>query len=423
MRKKFIILSFDAVGNKDFINLIKLPNFKELKENSSYSNNVESVYPSLTYPAHTSIATGKLPINHGIINNILIQPERKNPDWFWYKNQINGSTIYDIAKEKGLKTCTLLWPVTGKSKSIDFNLPEIFPNRKWQNQIMVSALNGSPLFQAKIEKLYGHLRKGYEQPYLDNFTFNTLMYVLKNNLADFIMVHFTDTDTHKHIFGTKSNHISQSLKRHDKRLGEIISFLKENNIYDSSTLIALGDHSFKDAEYVIKLNNLFLKNNLIKLNSKNIITEYDAYLNFCDGSAYVYVKNKHEVKMVYDLIYNFSKENNNCIKNILSSEEAKKLGASDKCTFMLEANDNYYFINDYLGNTIEKTKGNHAIANHGYNPKDDNYKTVFFCKAPNVKKNFDIGPIRLIDEGATIFNMLGKVPSNIDGNILNSIFI
>ncbi|WP_195972211.1 hypothetical protein [Clostridium thermobutyricum] len=159
------------------------------------------------------------------------------------------------------------------------------------------------------------------------------------------------------------------------------------------------------------------------MNSKNVIKEYDAYLNFCDGSAYVYVKNKYKVKMVYDLICNFSKENNNCIKNIISSEEAKKLGASDKCTFMLEANDNYYFINDYLGNTIEKTKGKHAIANHGYNPKDDNYKTIFFCKAPNVKKNFDIGPIRLIDEGATIFNMLGKVPSDIDGNILNSIFI
>lgn len=422
MKEKFIILSFDAIGNTDFNHLTSLTYFNEYIKDCSYSSEVTSVYPSLTYPAHTSIATGKLPVNHGVINNILIQPERLTPDWFWYRKYINGGTIYDAAKFAGLRTCTLLWPVTGKARSIDLNLPEIFPNRKFQNQILVSALNGSPLFQARVEKLYGHLRQGFDQPYLDNFTFSCLMHVLNNDLADFIMVHFTDTDTHKHNFGTTNPHIFQSLKRHDKRLGTVIDFLKENDIYDTSTLICLGDHSFKDAEYVIKLNRLFLENELITVQDGKIV-DFKAYLNFCDGSAYVYVNDKSYVKIVYDLIKDFSSKNDNCIEEILSSKEAEALGASNKCTFMLEAKDNYYFINDFSKNIIEETKDKHAVANHGYNPHDENYKTVFFCKSPTVKKDFNIGPMSLIDEGATIFELLNYEPDKIDGKILNQIFI
>ena len=89
MKKKFIILSFDAVSNKDFEYIRNLKNFKELINDSSYCRNVESVYPSLTYPAHTSISTGKLPINHGIVNNIKVEPFRKKADWFWRQHFYN----------------------------------------------------------------------------------------------------------------------------------------------------------------------------------------------------------------------------------------------------------------------------------------------------------------------------------------------
>ncbi|MEI2422037.1 alkaline phosphatase family protein, partial [Arthrospira platensis SPKY2] len=101
---------------------------------------------------------------------------------------------------------------------------------------------------------------GLKQPNLDNFTFESLMYVLKKDLADFILVHLTDVDAHKHKFGTNSNEVKEALKRQDNRLSQVINFLKENNIYDDSTLIVLGDHSFKNANYVIKLNKLFLEN-------------------------------------------------------------------------------------------------------------------------------------------------------------------
>ncbi|MBM7833749.1 ectonucleotide pyrophosphatase/phosphodiesterase [Clostridium sardiniense] len=421
MKEKFIILSFDAVDTNDFKYIKTLPNFKKLMEQSSYSDIVKSVYPSLTYPAHVSISTGKYPINHGIVNNIKIEPFRKNPDWFWEQKYINGPTIYDVAKESGLRTCALLWPVTAKSKTIDLNLPEVFANRPWQNQILVSALNGTLSFQLKLNNLFGKLRDGLNQPNLDNFTFESLMYVLKNDLADFILVHLTDVDTHKHNFGIKSPKIKEALNRHDDRLGKIIKFLEDNNIYENSTLIALGDHSFKDADYVIKLNKFFLDKGYIKVNNKNKITSWDIYCNYCDGSAYIYINKNSNIsrETVYALIDNFSKNNNKCIKNIYSNKEAVSFGADRNCDFMLEANDGYYFINSIDGYIIEETSGNHDVATHGYFPESLDYRTFFMIKGKNIKKNNYIGDMSLIDEGTTILNMLNSSIKECDGKILD----
>lgn len=421
MKKKFIILSFDAVSNKDFEYIRNLKNFKSLIKDSSYCENVESVYPSLTYPAHTSISTGKLPINHGIINNIKVEPFRKKADWFWRQDYINGKTIYDSAKEKGFRTCALFWPVTAKSKTVDLNLPEVLPNRFWQNQIIVSALNGTLGFQLKVNNMFGHLRDGINQPNLDNFTFESLMYVLKNDLADFILVHFTDVDTKKHQLGTKNPKIKNALNRHDERLGKIVSYLKENNIYDESTIITLGDHGCKDTTFVIKINRLFLENGYIKVKNEKI-KSYDAYCNYCDGSAYIYLNNKDIKDEVYNFLKDFSLKNNNCIKNIYSKEEAISFGADPNSDFMLEANDGYYFINDYSPNIIEETKGKYDLGTHGYFPKDNNYKTFFTIKDKSIKNNYEISSMTIMDEGATIFHMLNDKIDNLDGKVITEIF-
>lgn len=57
--RRMVVISLDAVGARDLAYLKTLPNFQKLREQSGYCDHVESVYPSITYPAHTSIVTGK----------------------------------------------------------------------------------------------------------------------------------------------------------------------------------------------------------------------------------------------------------------------------------------------------------------------------------------------------------------------------
>ena len=112
---------------------------------------VDSVYPSITYPAHTTIVTGRYPCHHGVVNNTKIQPGRKSPDWYWQRKYIRGTTLYDEARSKGMTTAALLWPVTAKAK-ITYNVPEIFANRPWTNQILTSLANGTPMYQFRLNQ-------------------------------------------------------------------------------------------------------------------------------------------------------------------------------------------------------------------------------------------------------------------------------
>lgn len=71
LTKHLIVVSFDGLSTLDFDKISRLPNFKAFIDKASICKKVYSVYPSLTYPAHTTIVTGKYPKNHGIINNTL----------------------------------------------------------------------------------------------------------------------------------------------------------------------------------------------------------------------------------------------------------------------------------------------------------------------------------------------------------------
>lgn len=99
MEKRYVIvISFDAVSKEDLDFLSKLPNFSKLIKEGSLIKNVESIYPSLTYPAHATIVTGKYPKNHGVINNTILDFNSYNPDWYWYRKYIYGDTIFDLAE-------------------------------------------------------------------------------------------------------------------------------------------------------------------------------------------------------------------------------------------------------------------------------------------------------------------------------------
>lgn len=413
MKNKYVIvISFDAVSEEDLEFLSKQPNFSKLIKNGALIKNVESVYPSLTYPAHATIVTGKYPKNHGVINNTVLDFKNDNPDWYWYRKYIKGDTIFDLAEKSGMKTCSILWPVTARSK-ITYNMPEIFCTKRYDNQILKSALAGSKIYQVNMNKKFGYLRQGMEEPYLDNFATEVAKKTIRELKPNLILLHLIDSDSQKHKYGIENKEVIESLKRHDERLGEIIESLKLAGIYEDSTIIALGDHSQINVNNVIKLNSILMKNDLINVNG-NKIKSYKAIAKSCDGSSYIYLKNKNDVetrKKVRDILNELKNKYSNVIEEVYNNEEIKNLGADINASFMIEAKRGYYFIDDFLGEAIEvideSSKIKHKLrASHGYLPSRDNYKTFFIAYGKTIKKGVVLEKGKLINHGPTISKIL-----------------
>lgn len=424
--KHTIIISFDAVGSRDWSTLQELPHFKKFIDNSAYCKEVSSVYPSLTYPAHTSIVTGNYPNRHGIINNKLIQPKRETPDWFWKRKYVKGTTFYDEARKSGMKVAALLWPVTAGAK-IHYNIPEILANRPWETQELVSFLNGSPIYELELLRNFGHLRDGVKQPALDNFTQQSLLHTLRKYKPGLTMVHFTDVDSNLHDYGIDAPEVKAAFLRHDTRLKEIIETLKSAEMYDDSAIIILGDHSQIAVKNVIYPNYLLKRKGYITLKN-NKIQSWRAYAHNCDGSCYIYLKDKNDLELkaeIKKVLEEMKEQFPEAIEYIFTGEEAEAMGADGDCAFMLEAFEGWYFLAEYEELTTEvnmkSNKAHMMLGTHGFLPKKNNYNTFFAAKGVGIASDVEVKEMSLVDEGPTIAKLLGLELPDTDGKVIKEL--
>ena len=59
---------------------------------------VKSIYPSVTYPAHATMATGCYPNRHGIVGNIIFSTNPEDDIWQWDASAIQVEDIFTAAK-------------------------------------------------------------------------------------------------------------------------------------------------------------------------------------------------------------------------------------------------------------------------------------------------------------------------------------
>lgn len=424
----FIIVSFDALSNRDLPTLEHLPGFRRLMKDASFSKKVFSVYPSNTYPCHSSISTGMYPMNHGVTSNTRLQVNRKSPDWNWTRDRIKVDTFYDAAMRKGYTTCALLWPVTGKSQ-ITYNLPERFANRPWETQTGVVLANGTPKFLLDIEMRFRHLRNGIKQPELDLFVEAAAHYTLKEKKPNVMMIHFVELDSMRHKYGYDSKEAHEALLSYDQKLSGLFRLLDEEDMMNKTTLFVLGDHDQIPVHTAMHLNSIFKDKGLLRTHGEKT-SDYDAYAEGMDGSCYIHLKDPQDLNLktrVFEILERLKEREDFGIEKIYSQEEAISFGANKNAAFMLEAKRGFFFENDHRKpaqvRVNQKADGSdhHGKSTHGYHPEKEDYQTVFFATGKRIKKNVEISSMSLIDEGPTFAHLMGTKLHDTDGRILHEI--
>jgi len=103
----------------------EVPNLRRFVTEGSYAAGVVGVLPTLTYPSHTTLITGTAPSRHGIVNNTTYDPMQINRGgWFWYAGDNKARTLWDAARDAGLTTANVHWPVSVAAKNVTWNLPQ-----------------------------------------------------------------------------------------------------------------------------------------------------------------------------------------------------------------------------------------------------------------------------------------------------------
>lgn len=424
--KNLLVISVDALNKHDYDFIQTLPNFNSFFVEGAHSKEVTSVYPSVTYTCHTSLSTGHYPHAHGIFNNELPDPSKPtNQAWHWYEKEIKVPTFFDYARQAGLTTCSILWPVMAGA-DLTYNVPEIWsPDHSISRPKLFFKYGTNNVIWPVIK--YSKLLQGNDQPYLDNFSEQVSLYVIKKYQPNVMAIHFTDLDTMRHLHGLSGKEGHEALRRIDARIGHIISAYKKMHLYEQTNIVLLGDHGTHDFDQIIELNSQFKKDGLLTTDNNGNITDWQVYACTCGGSSQIHIhKNANEAtrERIDDVLHKLIDMPNSPIKQILTREEAKEQhGLDGAFDYIVEAKDKYVFRNTVTDRFVfDRSEYPNAYhGDHGYLPSQVDQKTLFLLKGPSVKQGAVINHSNLVDEGPTFCALLGLTMEKSEGNVLTDL--
>lgn len=393
-KKKLILVSLDALSCTDFAYIQRLPNFAKLIAEGAYCPNETSVYPSLTFPCHASIATGCVPNSHGIVSNYLFNPFSRLPKWNFYASNLRRKAIWDYAAENGKKVLNMSWPVSAGAAAA-YSMPEMSPAKpkEWNmdsffRQLLVFLRYGTPSFAIKTLLSDKRLPQAWflgRQPVLDECMMRSFLNAIRRCDFDIGMMHIYGLDDARHTYGNDAEACQEYLRKYDRFIGKLLAYSQERP-KENITLMITGDHAQKDVAYAIYGNMLLEQHGLCRYEG-GLLKSYLAYLDGCDGMAYLYLReNCPDQETVLEQLRNiFGKCRG--VKKIMTGQEASLIGSDVRAALVLEADDGYAFESGYepeAAKTADKIIRSHYRALHGYLPGAPDYQTMFFCYGKDV---------------------------------------
>lgn len=378
----------------------KIPNLLRLKREGSYAEAVEGVYPTLTYPSHTTLVTGCVPAQHGIYTNLSSRVAGKNEsDWFWFAKSIRCTTLWDEARRHGLTTASVAWPVTAGA-AINWDVPEIWNPAK--------GMVIDPLYVAKFMnpvfglQLMGAI--GTPTPGMDSDVLRTRIarYVITEHKPDLALVHLVDLDATQHAAGPRTPQAAAALTQIDTHIGQILASVKEAGIASRTDVFIVSDHGFLPVRRVINPNVLLVKAGLLTADAKGNITGgfIDTVAN--GGSFFIYwPKNEHlraEVRGALEPLLD-----RKLAWAVLGPGALKDLGADPDAQLALDAPTDAMFGGSGRGELVTPAFG----GDHGYLPFREGLAASFIGWGPGIKAGVDLHRIRMIQVAPTILKAMG----------------
>lgn len=221
------------------------------------ANGVLGVVPTVTWPSHTTLITGVGPAVHGIRGNR--RPAAEGGDYPWSAKLLKARTLLDAAHDAGLKTATVTWPVTVDAP-VDFNLPEYFQRRRGGAMDLPSIESKST--PADLVKRITGMFPSFPQEWMDDRTrTQAVVYLLKMEKPDLILVHLVDLDSEQHENGPFSAPAKAILEYTDELLGQMLAAMP------SGYAVALvSDHGFERVQTVVNLKALAAREQISGVN-------------------------------------------------------------------------------------------------------------------------------------------------------------
>lgn len=251
--RPLLVLSIDGLDHRylrdcDKLNL-NIPNLRRLMKEGELASGVIGIAPTVTWPSHTTMITGVRADQHGILSNR--RPASEGGEYYNSANLLKVRTLWHAARDRGLKTAAITWPVTVDA-DLTYNLPEFFRRRNGGGMDLASIEEeATPGLVDRISRMY----PSFATEWMDDRTRAlATMYFLRVGKPDLTLVHFVDLDSAAHDNGPFTREANAILEYTDELLGQILKWVPKEMV-----VAIVSDHGFERIDRVANLNILLAR--------------------------------------------------------------------------------------------------------------------------------------------------------------------
>jgi predicted AlkP superfamily pyrophosphatase or phosphodiesterase len=418
-----ILISVDGLMPETYLDPdkhgLKVPTLREMARAGAVSDGAKSVFPTLTYPAHTSIATGTNPGPHGIAGNGTFDPENRNQGgWRWYAEDIRVPTLWDAARERGLRTALISWPVTVGARA-DVLLPEYWRAGTAEDVKLVKALSTPGLFE-EVAARFPSFLENYSPPSVkDSALTDVAVHLLETRKPHLLLLHIFEVDHWQHEEGPWSPEAKAAIENADAQIARVITAAKKAGIWNRTGLVVVSDHGFAAFRQRLRLGVYLTQRAWVTLDERGRVTDWKAAVLPMHGLAYVYLKdpaNEQLRREVCDLFESLARKPGSGIQRVYPPEEIRQLGGDPEAALAIGAAEGYDFTGGYAGDLVFPAG---SAAGHGYDPRNPAMKASLLMYGRAVAAG-TVANARLIDVAPTIARWLGLKLDKAEGKALSA---
>lgn len=395
-----------------------IPNLRRIVREGASSPGALSVFPSVTYPAHTSIASGVTPGRHGIVSNKTFDPLDENQDaWRWYDADVKVPRVWDVAREAGYTTALLDWPVT-VGEQATFHVPEFWRAGIDEDIKLIDALS-TPGLLAEVGREFPDFNSGFHpQRVTDEAGTDMAVHLIRKAQPNLMFLHVWQVDAAQHKTGLWSEQAIAAIEGADRQIGRLMAASEAAGIAAHTALVIASDHGFANVQRCVNPGALLREAGLLTTGANGKVSAWQAAVLASGGSAFVYLNDPDDAQLqqrVRAVFERARKSRGRGIANVWEHDEIVKLGGDPDAFLALEPE-----LGTYFGGGVKayETPASYRGV-HGYDPNRPEMKASLLLYGAGISPG-TLLDARLVDIAPTVAGWLGLEMPAVDGRQLQT---
>ena len=437
--RRVVLITVGGLDSSDFLNSwghvvnatdrVRMPTLARLAREGAIGVEAHPPTPGSVYASHATLATGRLPAQHGVVSDFALDREGKRALPFWDSRLLKGTALWDAAIGRGV--LALGWPTTMGAR-IELVVPDGEPTNGDKSWLEFIRNRTSPSLLRELEAIAGEAIAARPSNPVEGgiaawptsqerdaaYVELACGIVASERDPGLWMIRLNQTASYQHSAGFGSVEVDAALGRVDLEIGRLIACLESAGQLADTAIFVTGDVSYRAVHTQIDPNVTLVRHGLIGRDPRATlgVRSWLALVRTNGRSAYVYARDAASAVEARKVLEEEAARTN--AFEVVSAADLAESGADPQAWFGLAANPGFV-IGNGLSEPVLRPAARRGSAG-AFPFRDPEASSVgFVAWGRGIRSQVRVPSLDLSDVAPTIAILLGlRLDDRLDGEAI-----